>query len=291
LRRLIVNADDFGITPGVNRAIAEAHQHGIVTSTTLMANSGAFSAAVDIARSTPHLAVGCHLVLVDGSPVLPPDQIPTLLGENGHFPPGFGTVAKSAIRKRLKPAEIEAEVGAQIRKVQQAGLSVSHVDSHKHMHMFPLIGAAVIQAAQSCGVRAIRNPFVPIKAIAFARLARRPQLWTRYIETRILRRYHRDFREFVKKAGMITTDGSFGVISTGALDPDIFNAIANSIPEGTWELVCHPGYVDADLGRIRTRLRESREQELAILTSEQARQALAKHGVELISYADLIAHG
>ena len=86
---------------------------------------------------------------------------------------------------------------------------------------------------------------------------------------------------------MATTDGSFGVISTGTLDPSIFAAIAGSIPEGTWEFVCHPGYVDADLGNIRTRLRESREQELAILTSDEARNALAKHGVQLISYADL----
>lgn len=288
MRRLIVNADDFGLTLGVNRAIAEAHQHGIVTSTTLMAESGAFAGAVDLSHSLPRLSVGCHVVLVDGSPVLAPDRLPTLVNEEGHFPPGFGTVAKSAIRKKLNPAEIEAEVSAQICKLQNAGVNVTHVDSHKHMHMFSLIGAAIMRAAQSCGVRAIRNPFVPITAIAFSHVARRPKLWTRYAETRILRRYHREFRNLVSKSGMVTTDGSFGVISTGTLDASIFEAIAGSIPEGTWEFVCHPGYVDAELSSIRTRLRETREQELAILTSEAARRALAKHGVELISYDDLV---
>ena len=287
MRRLIVNADDFGLTPGVNRAIAEAHRNGIVTSTTLMANSRAFAEAVNLANSLPRLSVGCHVVLVDGSPILPADRVRSLVGHTGHFPSGFGTVATSALRKQLDASEIESEVATQVQRIQNAGVSVSHVDSHKHMHMFPLICSALIRAAQRCGVRAIRNPFVPFAAIAIAHVARRPKLWTRYAETRILRRYHREFRDLVAKSGMVTTDGSFGVISTGTLDVSIFEAIAGSIPEGTWEFVCHPGYVDVELSSIRTRLRESRAQELAVLTSEDSRNALAKQGVELISYADL----
>jgi len=121
-----------------------------------------------------------------------------------------------------------------------------------------------------------------------AHLLRRPKLWTRYTETKILRRYHRQFRQLASEAGMVTPDGSFGVISTGALDLNLFRAIVGSIPDGTWEFVCHPGYVDEALGTIRTRLRESREKELQVLTSEEARQMLAEHGIELISYADLV---
>ena len=100
MRRLIVNADDFGLTPGVNRAIAEAHQRGIVTSTTLMANSAAFAQAVESAHTLPRLSVGCHVVLVDGAPILSPDRVGSLVNDQGHFPPGFGTVAKSALRKK-----------------------------------------------------------------------------------------------------------------------------------------------------------------------------------------------
>ena len=287
MRRLIINADDFGLTPGVNRAISDAHRNGIVTSATLMANSGAFGAAVECAKTMPRLSVGCHVVLVDGEPILPRDQVPTLLVDGTRFRNGFGEIAKSTLRKKINPAEIEAEVTAQVRRIQQARVKVSHVDSHKHVHMLPLMGAAVIRAASACGIRAIRNPFVPVKPLAVAHLLRRPHLWTRYTETKILRRYHRQFRQMVSDSGMVTPDGSFGVVSTGALDLDLFRAIVGSIPYGTWEFVCHPGYVDEALGTIRTRLRESREKELQVLTSDDARRALAEHGIELISYSDL----
>ena len=290
MRRLIVNADDFGLTPGVNRAIAESHQRGIVSSTTLMANSRSFAGAVALARAMPGLSVGCHVVLVDGCPVLAPENVGSLVTSSDEFAGSFGDFAKLALTRRLRSDEIEAEVTAQIRRLQDNGITVTHVDSHKHVHMLPAVGAAVISAAARCGVRGIRNPFVPVKPLAFAHLARRPKLWTRYTETRLLRHYHRQFRKNVVDAGMTTTDGSFGVVSTGALDLELFLAIVGSIPDGTWEFVCHPGYVDAELDSIRTRLRESREKELQVLTSEQARQALAERGIELISYADLVAN-
>ena len=290
VRRLIINADDFGLTPGVNRAIAEAHRNGIVTSTTLMANGRAFTDAAAIAQAMPRLSVGCHVVLVDGTPVLPPERVMSLVDKTGQFPAGFGAVAKSALRKTIRAEEIEAEVCAQIQRIQHAGLKVSHVDSHKHVHMLPQLGAAIIRAARACGVWATRNPFVPARPLAFSHLARRPKLWTRYAETRLLRSYHRQFRRLVAEAEMLTTDGSFGVVSTGALDSDLFRAIAGSIPEGTWEFVCHPGYIDEELATIRTRLRESREQELAVLTSDTAHNVLSENGIELISYRDLVAN-
>ena len=290
MRRLIINADDFGLTPGVNRAVAEAHRNGVVTSTTLMSNSRSFNEAVALAQTMPRLSVGCHVVLVDGKAVLPADQVRTLTTQGPEFPPGFATVAKSALRDQLNSGEIEAEVTAQIRRIQNSGLLVTHLDSHKHLHMLPQIAAPIIRAAKSCGVRAIRNPFVPVRPLAFAHLARRPKLWTRYTETKIFRRYHHQFRESVANAGLVTTDGSFGVVSTGALDVELFRAIVGSIPDGTWEFVCHPGYIDAELWSIRTRLRQSREKELAVLTSEEARRVLQENKIELISYADLIAN-
>jgi hopanoid biosynthesis associated protein HpnK len=290
LRRLIINADDFGLTPGVNRAIAETHHNGIVTSATLMANSRAFSEAVELAKKEPKLSVGCHVVLVDGEPLLPVSEVSSLLTKDSRFPTGFGAIAKAALTQKLNVAEIESEVTAQIRHIQNAGVSVTHVDSHKHVHMLPPVGAAIIRAARDCGVRAIRNPFVPVKPLALAHLTRRPQLWKRYAQTKILRRYEREFLRQVADAGMITTDGSFGVISTGSLDAELFRAVVGSIPDGTWEFVCHPGYIDNELGTIRTRLRESREKELAVLISEEARAAIADRHIELISYADLAAN-
>jgi predicted glycoside hydrolase/deacetylase ChbG (UPF0249 family) len=114
-------------------------------------------------------------------------------------------------------------------------------------------------------------------------------LWKRFAQTKILRRFERQFLKQVADAGMFTTNGSFGVIGTGSLDAKLFRAIIGSIPDGIWEFVCHPGYIDRELRTIRTRLRESREKELAVLTSPDARAVLADRHIELISYTDLAA--
>jgi len=292
VRRLIVNADDFGLTSGVNRAIVEAHQRGIVTSATLMANGRAFDQAAELARTVPHLSLGCHVVLVDGEPLLPAPQVPTLLAADGQqqrFRNSIGEVAAAALRGRIDPAQVEAESTAQMRKLQSAGLALSHFDTHKHAHMFPAILRPLLRAARACGVRALRNPFAPLKPLAFAHLLRRPRLWKRYSEVTALRRLLDRFRSAVQEEQMLTTDGTFGIVATGALDHKLFDAIVGSIPEGTWEFVCHPGYNDSELDAVRTRLRQSRAQELQVLTSEAAREALQRHGVELISWKQLLA--
>src|SRR5438045_2000038 len=287
-RRLIINADDFGLTAGVNRAIAEAHSRGIVTSSTLMATGAAFDDAVALARQNPRLSVGCHVLLVDGSPASPAADLPTLVNKN-HFQNSLVRFVHAAVRGRLNAKEITAEVAAQIRKLRQAGVKVSHVDSHKHTHMFPAVLRPLLEAARQCGVRAVRNPFAPLKPLAWAHLARRPRLWTRYSEVRALRGFAAGFRRSVAEMDMLTTDGSFGVLVTGALDDKLFSSICGCIPEGTWEFVCHPGYNDAALSGVRTRLRASREAELKILTSPEARLILEQHGIELISYRELSA--
>jgi hopanoid biosynthesis associated protein HpnK len=292
MRRLIINADDFGLTEGVNRAILEGHRDGAITSATLMANGNQFASAARSAQSVPELSVGCHVVLVDGEPLLPKEQVRSLLAGNNRtarLRNGFLELARASFRKRIQPNEVEAEATAQIRALQSAGIGVSHVDTHKHAHILPSICNAVLRAARACGVKAVRNPFVPLKPLAFAHLVRRPKLWTRYTEVKVLRRYEAEFREMVARAGLVTTDGSFGVLVTGALDENLFEAIIGSIPEGTWEFVCHPGYNDAELDGVRTRLRASREKELAVLTSARAHELLKKHSIELISYHQLTA--
>jgi hopanoid biosynthesis associated protein HpnK len=287
VRRLIINADDFGLTMGVNRAIVEAHQQGAVTSATIMANAGAVDDAITRARDAG-LSVGCHLVLIDGHPLLRPQPVPSLLGGNRScFHDGWLGFAAGALCKRFDDAQIANEVSAQIRRIQQHGLRLTHVDSHKHIHLLPQVLAPILKAATACGIRAIRNPFAPIKPLALAHLLRRPRLWTRYTEINLLRHFSRHFREAVAAAGMVTTHGTFGIVLTGALDERLFAAIVSSIPEGTWEFVCHPGYCDADLRSVRTRLRESREHELRVLTSPAARRSIDAAGIELISYADL----
>ncbi len=289
MRRLIINADDFGLTPGVNRGIVEGHRAGLVNSATLMSNARAFDDAVALAKANEELAVGCHVVLVDGEPLFERNHNPTLSQGQGTFRNSLLAFARAAVRGRISPDEITAEATAQIRKLQQAGIAVSHIDTHKHAHMFPAVLAPVLLAARACGLRAVRNPFTLARPLKLGVLVRRPYLWKRYAQVRLLCRYAPEFRRLVAQAGMVTTDGAFGVISTGAIDLELFRAIVECIPEGTWEFVCHPGRNDAALAQIRTRLRVSRERELRVLTSEEARVSLQQQGIELISYRALAA--
>ena len=297
MRRLIINADDFGLTAGVNRAIVEAHEHGVVSSTTLMANGQAFEDAVRLARSIPQLGVGCHVVLVDGAPLLHQSQVNSLLDNGnraGHraaaprFRQGIARFGALALLGRLKADEIEAEATAQIRRLQASGTTVTHLDSHKHTHLFPRVLRPLLQAARSCGIRAIRNPFERIQG---SQLAASPSLWKRWTEVGVLRSLARQFREAVQQAGISTPDGTLAIVATGALNERLLRLMVENLPEGTWELVCHPGYNDADLQGIRTRLRASREQELRILTSPSTRDLLAANGVEVVSFRELGATG
>jgi hopanoid biosynthesis associated protein HpnK len=286
VRRLIVNADDFGYTSGVNRAILEAHSHGVVTSATLMANGPAFAEAVQLAGTVPKLSIGCHVVLTDGEPVLGAERLPSLTSA-AQFRDGMVAFAARAIAGRIDADEVAAEATAQIRKIQSAGIAVSHLDTHKHTHLFPKILRPLLRAAADCGVRAVRNPFGPRLPLRSSHLLARPGLWTRYAEVRILGGFAGKFREAVDREGFTTPDGTLGIVVTGVLDETLFYAIARSIPEGTWEFVCHPGYNDAGLQAGKTRLRESRETELRVLTLPAAREVLAQQGIELISYREL----
>ena len=284
MRRLIVNADDFGIASGVNRGVVEGHRNGVVTSTTLMACGARFDEAVALAAQTNKLSVGCHVVLVDGSPMLAGSQVSSLTvpnsGLESRFRESLVSFALLAAAGRLDRGQIEAEITAQIQKLQAAGISVSHLDSHKHTHMFPVVLKSMLGAARKCGVRAMRNPFEPL---IFANLRH----WKRQFQLRILRGYRATFRKELADSGMFTPDGCIGLAATGGLTLATFHALIENLPEGTWEFVSHPGYNDADLNQVKTRLRNSREKELAILTSDSVKQLLHGEQIELISYHDL----
>jgi predicted glycoside hydrolase/deacetylase ChbG (UPF0249 family) len=293
VRRLIINADDFGLTPGVNRAIAESHERGVVTSATLMAAGVAMLDASRLASTLPSLSVGCHVVLVDGSPLLPAAEVPSLAfaHDGSELSPTLGGFVKRALTGRFSATEIEAEATAQFKKLQDSGVAISHFDTHKHTHVFPAVLRPLLRAARKCGIRAVRNPFVPARGLAFEDLRKRPALWKRYWQTRALRRFSPAFHELLAEQDMVAPDGCLGVMETGFLDANLFadmiRALAETLPEGTWEMACHPGYDDVELAAVRTRLRASRQLELQVLTSAEAQSLLDKCGVELISYREL----
>jgi hopanoid biosynthesis associated protein HpnK len=292
VRRLIVNADDFGLTAGVNRAILEAHTDGVVSSATLMANGSAFENAVALAVPARKLSVGCHVVLVDGMPVAEPASVATLLAGNhapstaSRFYSKISGFAARAILRRFDRDQLVSEIVAQIRKIQAAGIQVTHLDTHKHTHIFPTILSSLVRAARTCGIPAIRNPVVPVAALRARQMATRPGLWKRYGQVRVLHSFAPLFRQKMNRAGLATPDGVIGVVETGSFDRSLLRRMLSNLPSGTYELVTHPGYNDADLGEIATRLRASREVERRLLVSEELRAFLREEGIEVIGYRE-----
>ena len=274
--RLILNADDFGLTAGVNRAIIELHRAGVLTSASLMARAAATDEAIELALATPSLGVGCHVVLVDGEPVLRAQNLPTLVDpRTGRFHPTLSVFLKQLIPGRIRSTEIEAETAAQIALLQKRGLRLTHIDTHKHAHMFPAVLRPVLRAARAAGIRSVRNPFEPAWSLRVTPGAP----WIRRAQVRLL---EPAFRRIVAEEGFTTTDGALGVLATGTLDSTTISSLLRNLPDGTWELVTHPGYNDSDLAQAHTRLLASRE------TERQALFALENFpGIELISFADL----
>ena len=281
MSRLIINADDFGLTEGVNRAIVELHRDGVLTSATLMARAGATSQAIRLALENPTMGVGCHVVLVDGQPVLPPDKVSSLVdNKTGFFFPSLTAFLARLFSGRIRAAEIEAEAAAQIALLKGGGMRLTHIDTHKHTHMFPPVLEPLLRTARRAGIRAVRNPFEPEWAV---RVTPRASL-ARVAEVAALRRLGPFFRRMIARADIATTDGTIAVAGTGTFDAATVRALLGELPEGTWELVTHPGYNDADLDKIRTRLRDSRDKERLALAAIREYPS-----IDLISFADVLS--
>lgn len=277
--RLIVNADDFGMTSGVNRAIVELHYAGLVTSVSLMARAAASEEAMEFARSMPTLGVGCHVVLVDGEPVLPAHQVPSLVDRNtGRFPDSLGEFLLRLFAGRIRSAEMEAEAAAQIALLQRQGLRLTHMDSHMHTHVFSAVLRPLLRAGHAANIRAIRHPFEPewaVRATAGASL-------TRVASITALRALESRSRRILLQEGFETTDGTIAMAGTGTLNASTLRSLLKKMPPGMWELVTHPGYIDDRLANMKTRLRASRDVERQALHAIQEFPAL-----QLASFAQL----
>jgi predicted glycoside hydrolase/deacetylase ChbG (UPF0249 family) len=287
-----VNADDFGLTSGVNRAIVELNRRGSLTSATMMARAAATDEALSLAGAS--LGVGCHVVLVDGQSVLEPRRDLVLLVDPvrtvGRFPSTLGGLldllylqrGSSSLSRGLLGKEIQAEAAAQIALLQSHGLHLTHIDTHKHSHMFPRVLRPVLRAARAAGIQTVRNPFEPAWSIRAT--PRAP--WLRRLQVQFLRTLEPAFRRIVADEGFVTTDGAVGVLATGTFDVETLASLLRAMPEGTWELVTHPGYNDSDLAQAGTRLLASREVEQAALTA-----ALFPSDIELIHFGHLATRG
>ena len=287
MKSLIVNADDLGWTDGVNRGIVEAFHHGIVTSTSLLANGAAFAGGVEAARSAPGLGVGVHLNLSDGPPVAGRETVTSLLNDGGELAGGPESLLLRRARRGLPLEEVESEWDAQIQKVRDAGITPTHLDGHKHVHMLPGLFEVALKLAKRYQIGAIRVSLETSSlrtALSFGTQKNSGMVMKQGVQARGLKLLARDAREQAERAGISTADFFCGIAQTGELTREGVTQFVKSLPDGTTELMCHPGYVDAALQKTATRLQDSRQTELEILTDTAIRNLIASLGIRLIDY-------
>lgn len=264
MKRLVVNADDFGFTKDVNEGILRGYLEGIVSSASLMANGAAFEHAVSLARSHPRLGIGCHLTLVQGGSLARPGtRLPSTLAQLLAAPPSSGFIV--------------AEFRAQVEALLARGIRPTHLDTHKHLHMLTAVLDPVARVADEYRIGWVRKPFdAPIG-------------WSPVLRSCIaigVGAFRIPFEERMRRARCATSDYFAGFRSTGSLKAPQLAALLAALPDGLGELVCHPGFCGPELENAQTRLKQSREAELEALCSPMVRRAAGRHGVQIVSYRE-----
>ena len=288
MRNLIVNADDLGWTEGVNRGIAEAHRNGIVTSASLLANGAAFASGVEMARTTPALGVGVHLNLSDGEPVAPRGLVASLLNKRGELEGKPESLLLRLARKCVSLEEVEREWDAQILKVRNCGIQPTHLDGHRHVQMLPGLFEIALRLAKRHGIAAIRisHEASSLRAALSSGTKQKGTVVMRQgVQARGLKLLAPDAREQAERAGIAAADYFCGIAQTGELTREGVLRLLEILPEGATELMCHPGYADAELAKSGTRLQASRQKEVELLTDTGIRNLVASQGIRLIDYA------
>jgi hopanoid biosynthesis associated protein HpnK len=275
-RRLIVNADDFGSSREVNEAVILAHRRGILTSTSLMVSGAAFEHAVTLAKDNPGLAVGLHLTLVDGRPVMRPVEIPHVAGKNGAFPSG---PTRAGLYYFLSPrarGELFHEIEAQFEKFAQSGLRFSHVDAHCHLHLHPVVLDAIVAIARRYGVQRVRVPadsfFSALPFLRGAPWAGGYALLFKLLTGRMKQKLRRQRFVFPERV--------YGNLLTGRMSREYVLALLDGVPRGCSELYFHPSLSGSEKDGQRSR-------ELSILLDPGVRSKIDRLGIILSTYFDL----
>lgn len=267
VRKLVVNADDFGFTRDVNAGIVEAHRRGIVRAATLMANGPAFDDALRLARENPGLDVGCHIVLVQLRSAATGDRLP----------PTPAALARAVALGRFA---VHEEIAAQVRRVVEAGIRPTHLDTHKHTHLLPPVLEAAARVSGEFGIPWVRRPFdFPMKAEGVP--------WKTRLVSRCLGSLRRRFDTVLARHGRRSTDHFAGFQWTGRFRTAELVRLLRELPAGSTEFMCHPGRCGPELLAAPTRLKQSRETELEALTAPETLRAVEEEGIQLVSYREL----
>lgn len=279
MKRIIVNADDFGRHVRINEAVEKGVEEGFLRSATLMAGGRAFEDAAERVRRLPKLGLGIHFTLVDGIPILPPAEIPSLVDENGVFLPDYGAFSKHYAKGGVCLSEVRAELAAQLAKLKSAGLVPDHADSHQHMHVLPGIVEVVIGLCREAKILALRAPFAPLFAGKFGGVGQ----FAGRVGLALLAK---NAASLARKAGLLVPDHFAGIVAGEAVDEaELINAIRN-LGEGTTEVMMHPGTANEELARD-CGWQHDFEAELAAILSPKAMRLMEEEGVEAVNFQAL----
>ena len=287
MKQLILNADDFGMTRGVNEGIIRAHREGVLTSTTLMANGPEFDDAVSRAKLNRKLGVGCHLVLVGGPSVAPREKISSLADVSGNLPESLAGLVARLSSGLIRMKAIERELRAQIEKIRSAGIEPTHLDTHKHTHAHPKVMEAVGRVAKELGITRIRKPMENLRDSWATTRQEDSGRTMELIAAAAARAVTPWFQTIARKYGLLSPDHFLGLAMTGGLGPAALRRMIDTLSDGSTEIMLHPGICDADLANSGSRLQAQRETELQGLLDPGVRSALTERDIRLISYREL----
>ena len=281
MKRLIVNADDFGLHTEVNKAVIKGYQRGCIRSTSLMPTGAAVEEAAELARKNPWLGIGIHLTLVAERPVLPLDKVSTLIDASGRFHADHMVFIKKYLQGEIDKGQLYAECEAQIAKAMSLGLNITHLDSHQHLHTLPGVTQICLELMQKYHIHRMRYP-----GEAFCFTGGYAGGMFRRIAKCGLTACAMLARHRAKCYNIVMPEHFFGMLAGGHMEERYFLNILRALPEGTSEIMVHPGCDAAVLGRVYD-WQYHWEDELASVTSEKAMRYLKAQGIELISFKEL----
>ena len=272
-RRLIVNADDFGLSPSVNAAVVRAHREGILTSASLMVNGPSCDDAVQLAGENPKLGVGLHLTLLMGRSALPPEQIPGLVNAHGEFSDSPLGVGLRYFFKRSLREQLRAEIHAQFDRFHATGLKLDHVNGHLHLHLHPTVFKILMDDAEQLGIKRMR---LTRDCLARSRRMAKGHWFYRISHAAIYEWLSRRARGPLRQRGIWHAQITFGLLQNARVDEEYILKLLPELPPGDSELYSHPSL-------------DEFKHEFAALVSSRVRELVRQTGTELIRYQDLAA--
>jgi len=278
MKRLIVNADDFGMTHGINRGIIEANGKGIVTAASIMVTGWAFDEAVQLARENPNLDIGLHLSLTVGRPASNDPAVHRYLTSHGTFRLGNRDLLIKLILHNILPSVPYREIEAQFKKAIDTRLPITHIDGHESIHLFPGIREIVFQLMERYGI--------PFMRLSYERIGLRRVWKLRRWKKALVNLFGLLHQRQIRRRGIRTTDYYYGTFDAGYLGKEKLMATISNLREGTSEIMCHPGYRDESFDRICGG-RYLPDQELRALMDAEVKNLLHERGIHLIGFKDL----